>query len=177
MEENNDFCILSRIDCRDKELADNAENLQSYLNDKFNHKISVEKIDDETISVVFSIKQDSSIGVKKVTESIQEAIFKFKEEIENPMSNVEFIPLEGYFVNYLKEDIKDALKQKRKLCIVDSYDNYLRFIKGKLMKLNHYCIKYDEELYVPIATYCLEGNLDKVKELVKDKLSLNEEWP
>ena len=91
--------------------------------------------------------------------------------INAELKTSEFIPLSGISVETLKSDVVDAVKDKRDLVIVDTYNNCMKFILEKVTTIiNQYRIPYMSEEYSDTVLYVYEGNIKKLRELYKDKL-------
>lgn len=121
------------------------------------------------------MKNGQRIGTlpKNMTDKISNVLEEFrKKAIKTEFSTTEFIPLSGYPIENLQEDIKEAIKNKRNFCIVDKYSEYIRFASGNTTSLNQSKVMYLSNEYSDIAIYIYEGNIKKLKELYKDKLSV-----
>lgn len=108
---------------------------------------------------------------KNMTEKISAVIENFREKaIKKEFMTTEFIPLNGYPLENLQEDIKDAIKNKRNFCVIDKYSDYLKFSKGEITKLNQKKVEFLSNEYSDTAIYIYEGNLKKLKEIYKNQL-------
>lgn len=109
---------------------------------------------------------------KSMTDKLCMIIDDFIERAINAeLETSEFIPLSGISVETLKSDVVDAVKDKRDLVIVDTYNNCMKFILEKVTTIiNQYRIPYMSEEYSDVVLYVYEGNMKKLRELYKDKL-------
>lgn len=109
---------------------------------------------------------------KSMTDKLCMIIDDFIERAINAeLETSEFIPLSGISVETLKSDVIDAVKDKRDLVIVDTYNNCMKFILEKVTTIiNQYRIPYMSEEYSDVVLYVYEGNMKKLRELYKDKL-------
>lgn len=112
------------------------------------------------------------IGVEKdVMDGIMEIITKFTTSaIRKELQQTEFIPLEGYSEDLLKEDTKKAVEGKRNLCIIDTYGNYLKNEKSRKYEYNQYVIEYGTDEYSNAVIMLITGKLSELKKLYKKKL-------
>lgn len=109
---------------------------------------------------------------QSMTDKLSSIIDDFIERAINAeLKTSEFIPLSGISVETLKSDVIDAVKDKRDLVIVDTYNNCMKFILEKVTTIiNQYRIPYMSEEYSDTVLYVYEGNIKKLRELYKDKL-------
>ena len=109
---------------------------------------------------------------KSMTDKLCMIIDDFIERAINAeLKTSEIIPLSGISVETLKSDVVDAVKDKRDLVIVDTYNNCMKFILEKVTTIiNQYRIPYMSEEYSDVVLYVYEGNMKKLRELYKDKL-------
>ena len=130
---------------------------------------SVQKIGDSNSSS-YRIAIDS----RKV-ESINRVLNKFTRcALKKELMSTEFVPLEGYPEDNLKEEIVAALEGKRKLCILKDYDEYLSMQEKDLYVFHQYILEYGTNEYVNAILYIRNGNFNKLKELYSDKLVLTD---
>lgn len=84
----------------------------------------------------------------------------------------EFIPLSGYPIENLKDEIKEALKNKRNFCIIDTYENYL-----KLKELNYVFqqayVEFGTTEYSKTAILINKGDIEGLRAMWSDKLIAN----
>lgn len=145
--------------------------------------MEVQNLNDGRCLIMFHIdipetkgmKDGQRIGAlpKNMTERISRVIEEFRTKaMKQEFSSTEFIPLSGYPIESLQKDIKEAIKNKRNFCIIDKYSEYLRFSNGETTKLNQTKVNYHSNEYSDAAIYIYEGNLKKLKDIYKDKLTL-----
>lgn len=144
--------------------------------------ISLQNLNDGRCVITFSFNLPNSDNMKdgqrinslpkSLTEKLTDLLEEFKgRAIKKEFVTTEFIPLSGYSLDKLQEDVKDAVKNKRNFCIVDKYSEYLKFAAGDITTLKQGNFAYLSNDYSNIALYIYEGNLKKLRETYKDKLS------
>ena len=115
-----------------------------------------------------------AIDSRKV-DSINRVLSKFTRcALKKELSTTEFVPLEGYPEENLKEEIVAALKGKRKLCILKDYEEYLSMQEKEQYIFHQYILEYGTNEYVDAVLYIRGGNLSKLKELYGDRLVLTD---
>lgn len=113
-----------------------------------------------------------AIDSKKV-ESINKVLNKFTRcALKKELSTTEFVPLNGYPEDNLKDEIIEALQGKRKLCILRDYEEYLNMQDKELYIFHQYMLEYGTNEYIDAILFIRNGNLDKLRELYNDKLVL-----
>lgn len=119
----------------------------------------IEDISDNCISLSIPIKIDESTiknGVGKLdphlAELLTDTFNNFVTECLNKeVRSTEIIPLKGYPLQSLKEDIKEAITQKRNFCVIDTYENYKKFNERESVSLNQVKFKYLSDEYCDLA--------------------------
>lgn len=111
---------------------------------------------------------------KKTADAIDDLISKFAElASKEKTKTTEFLPLEGYDIEKMKEDIINAIRNKRNFLIIDSYDSYLSN-QNKMDEMeivyNQYAIEFGTDEYADVALMIYEGNLETLRATYKDKL-------
>ena len=115
-----------------------------------------------------------AIDSRKV-ESINRVLNKFTRcALKKELSTTEFVPLEGYPEENLKEEIISALKGKRKLCILKDYDEYLSMQEKGLYVFHQYILEYGTNEYIDAVLFIRNGNFKKLRDLYSDKLVLTD---
>lgn len=113
-----------------------------------------------------------AIDSRKV-DSINRVLNKFTRcALKKELSTTEFVPLEGYPEENLREEIVAAIKGKRRLCILKDYDEYLNMQKKEEYIFHQYILEYGTNEYADAVLYIRFGNLSKLRELYSDKLVL-----
>lgn len=99
-----------------------------------------------------------------VTEHLSSVLETFsRRALEEELEKIEFIPLSGYSMDKLKEDIELAIKDKRDLVLVDTYDNYRKLVKQKTAELNQCRFEYLDNDYADVAFLIHSGNIKELK--------------
>ena len=93
--------------------------------------------------------------------------------LRKEFKSTEFIPLSGYPVENLQIDIQEAVKNKRNLCIIDDYAEYLKMQKDKRsgeFKLRQFMVEYGSPEYSECAILLYQGKLEELKTMYSEKL-------
>ena len=118
----------------------------------------------------------SEIGEK--VKNISNVINRFSiAAIKHKFKKIEFVPLYGYPIEKLKDEIPLAVQNKRDLNIVIDFANYERGVNGesKDYTFNQYLIPYGTEEYTNVVLDVMGGRLSKLRKEYKDKLK-NVSW-
>ena len=94
------------------------------------------------------------------------------EIINKKMSAIEIIPLKGYPIESITEDVKNAVDKKLTICVIDNYRNYQKFNSGLIRELNYTNYKYLSDEYCNVVCYCLKGDLDGLTKYCSSNLTL-----
>lgn len=145
----------------------------------------IKKIDEESVLISLPCTIEGAENIENgerinnlpelVTDHLSTLIDTFtKKAIEEEMKEIEFIPLSGYPIDKLKEDIEQAIKDKRDLVLIDSYANYKKLANQEVLESKQCRFKYLDNDYADVAYLIHSGN---VKELKKYKSRLeNKSW-
>ena len=131
-------------------------------------KENIKKVNDETASVRF----DNVEGLRALYNVLNSFT---RVALKKELSTTEFIPLNGYPIESLQEDIKAAVKGKRKLCIIDEYSEYLRMQNENCLVYRQYVVDYGTSEYADAVLLLLEGNMSELKKIYSPKL-VRTEW-
>lgn len=131
-------------------------------------KDNIKKVSDDTAAVRF----ENVSGLKALYNVLNSFT---RVAIKKELKTTEFIPLNGYPVENLKEDIQAAVKGKRKLCIINDYSEYLEKQKDHTLVYHQYVIEYGTDEYANAVLMILDGNMDQLKEIYTPKL-VKTEW-
>ena len=115
-----------------------------------------------------SAEESGVVSLFKVLNSFVNSAIKKELKI------TEFIPLHGYPVENLQDDIVAAVKSKRNLCIIGEYEEYLDRQKSGNFSYHQYMIDHGTEEYVDAAMLIKDGNLDELRKLYEPKLVYTE---
>ena len=104
--------------------------------------------------------------IQKVTKLISKFTFL---AMRHRLKRTEFIPLYGYPVEDLQKDVVAALKNKRNLCIIDTYENYTK-LKDKEYSFPQYNINFGTSDYSKTVLILKKGDMKALRELWEPKL-------
>lgn len=160
-------------------LGDYFNNFVGYLKkcSSMPSDLEVSKKDENTAIVQFSMPENSVI--KKIDEQrsavrvdlgdANTAINGFiKAALKYKLRRTEFIPLTGYPLEDLREDVKSAIKNKRNFCILETYQEYLE--NNKEFSFNQYYINYGTSEYSDVAISIMNGEMDELRDVLVPKL-------
>ena len=136
-------------------------------------------IDDKSVGVA-NINPDSrmmSIGINaKHMDAFQKIISSFVScAISKEIKTTEFIPLYGYSISNLKEEVQEAVKNKRKLCIIKDYSEYTSMNSERKYVFHQYMVEPGTRDYTEAAILLYNEDIKKLREIFEDKLKL-ESW-
>ncbi|MBP3732260.1 MAG: hypothetical protein J6I84_03355 [Bacilli bacterium] len=130
---------------------------------------------DPSQNIVKKIENGMSIGVNMETmEVFQKIINSFiGSALRKELKTTEFIPLNGYPAENLKEDIQAAVKNKRKLCIIQDFSEYQAMSEknGKYV-FHQYMVEHGTHEYTEVAILLYQEKLDELKKIFEGKLKL-----
>ena len=108
----------------------------------------------------------------QVTEHLSNVLESFsKKAVDLEMKNLEFMPLSGYSLDQMKEDLIQAIKDKRDLVLIDTYSNYKKLVQKETTETNQCVLKYLDNDYADVAYLIYSGNLSELKKY-KSKLEV-----
>ena len=134
-------------------------------------------IQDNDIKSSSELRKSSVIGIKmEYMESISTEINRFVSiALKRELDSLEFIPLKGYPVEDLKNDVQSAVKNKRNLCLIKTYDEYLNSQNNESRKdafqFHQYIVWYGTDEYTDVAINLFNGELDELREKYEKRLS------
>jgi hypothetical protein len=149
----------------------------------------VTQIDEVTAQISFPIDDKSvvkmvtdnkmSIGIDPSSLSVFQTIINsfIGSALKKELKTTEFIPLYGYPKENLKVDIQEAVKNKRKLCIIKDYSEYLEMSEGKTNKyiFHQIFVEFGTHEYTEAAILLYNEKLEELREMFEDSLKL-EDW-
>ena len=152
----------------------------------------VERLDagGDVAVITFPVPEDSTF--KKVDENVgavgvnaekmsvfYSVIYKFlNSAIRSEFKRVEFLTLSGYGLENLKQDVKNAIENKRNFAILHTYQEYLDSQKlvpkgeKKEIQFNQVYVNYGTELYADVAILIQQGKIKELKKLVEPLFKL-----
>lgn len=150
-------------------------------------KAKVRQIEPNKAIVAFPISKDSIKKVSEETATVRfdnvsglQALYSVlnsftRVAIRKELKTTEFIPLNGYPVEDLQNDIKAAVKGKRKLCIIDDYSEYLQKQKDHNLVYHQYIVDYGTDEYANAVLMIIDGDLESLRKIYTPKL-VKTEW-
>lgn len=168
-----------------------------------NHKdcpkdLKVERVDSTTAMITFSSglssddlgqpNEDGMIGIptehamkiQKVSNIIKEFL---DSAIKHCIKTTEFIPLydfsgdkRNYSFEEMQEDVITAMKNKRNLCVIDKFQDYLDNNVVQKYCFNQHMIDYNKNAdeYVDFILLVKAGKLKELREMYSGKLTKTE---
>lgn len=119
-----------------------------------------------TSGKVVSVKKDFMQTLSdNINVFVRQALYK-------EQCRLEFIPLNGYPAESLKEDIQNAVKAKRSLCIIGEYEEFLRSKANNKdsYSFHQYIVEYGTDEYDEVAISLFNCELDELKKEYQNKL-------
>lgn len=147
---------------------------------------SVERLSDNTIKLGFPLPDGAinmtgsngvaAVKVPNVGPIVEKVINTFTNKALNyELLHTEFIPLSGYPLKDLQEDVKKSVSGKRNLCVLKTYDEYLKSEKDHKYEFNQLMVDYGTNDWADIVLLILDGDMDALREMCSHRLKL-EEW-
>lgn len=90
------------------------------------------------------------------------------------LEHTEFIPINGYPIENLQKDILESVKNKRNLCVIRSYDEYLKMEKEQKYQFNQVYLNYGTQEWADLVLMIQEGDLDEIRKVYSSKLEFTE---
>lgn len=114
---------------------------------------------------------------KSILEKLNHVINLFVNSgLKKELKTTEFIPLNGYSVSNMQEEILKAVKNKRKICIIKDYQEYLNNgIEKNSYRFNQYMIDYGTDEYYNAVILINSGDFETLKKDYIPKLKA-ENW-
>ena len=151
--------------------------------DYLNKGLKIKKVDDFCSMIIIPcdinvdyVQESGKINnvPSEITEHVGRIIETFTSKaIDQELENLEFIPLSGYSIKKLQEEIDDAVKDKRDLVLIDTFENYLKLASHETLETNQKHIKYLGEDYADVAYILHTGNKKELKKY-ESELKLKE---
>lgn len=127
-----------------------------------------------------SIKNDSENGVGYIAvepenmEIFGNVINKFvNAALRKEFKTTEFIPLEGYPIEKLRNEIRSALENKRNFCIIDTYENYLKLTQKNNYEFNQAILEFGSTDYAKTAVLVYRGDIEGLRKMWSGRLKLD----
>ena len=127
-----------------------------------------------------SIKNDSENGVGYIAvepenmEIFGNVINKFvNAALRKEFKTTEFIPLEGYPIEKLRNEIRSALENKRNFCIIDTYENYLKLTQKNNYEFNQAILEFGSTDYAKTAVLVYRGDIEGLRKMWSERLKLD----
>jgi hypothetical protein len=141
---------------------------------------SVRQSSSDTAKISFPIPEGTTIakggGSFAINlMSLMDVINKFAgTALRYELEHTEFIPINGYPLKDLKKDIVASVKNKRGLCILGDYAEYLSMEKEHKYQFHQVYVNYGTPEWADIVLMILEGDMGKMRELYTPKLEFTE---
>jgi hypothetical protein len=141
---------------------------------------SVRQASSDTAKISFPIPEGTTIakggGSFAVNlMSLMDVINKFAgTALRYELEHTEFIPINGYPLKDLKKDIVASVKNKRNLCVLGDYAEYLSMEKEHKYQFHQVYVNYGTPEWADIVLMILEGDMGKMRELYTPKLEFTE---
>ena len=175
-------------------LIENKEHLQKYLensnlpknssisNDMAGRKnvcnIEIPYIPDESAEVINRGNGVISLPVpSELLNELSTGVNNFSSDcIKRISQSIEIIPLKGYDIDLISEDIKKAIENKRDFCIIRDYQDYLDGRNIFTDNLDIAIYKYLSDEYCNIVVECVsKKSLSGLRKLTEKDLK-KPEW-
>lgn len=113
---------------------------------------------------------------KDIIDELTTVVNTFSSDcIKKIMGSTEIIPLKGYSIENIAEDIKKAIDNKRDICIIRDYQDYLDGKNIFTDGLEIAIYKFMSDMYCNIAIECVSGrSLKGLKKLTEKDLKVPE---
>lgn len=135
-------------------------------------------VDDKSVVKMVSDNK-MSIGIDPSSISVFQTIINsfIGSALKKELRTTEFIPLYGYPRENLKVDIQEAVKNKRNLCIIKDYSEYLEMSEGKSHKyiFHQKIVEFGTSEYTEAAILLYNEKLEELRESFESSLKL-EDW-
>lgn len=135
-------------------------------------------VDKSDLQTKREFENQGVIGIKmEYMKSISDELNHFVlYALRKQLKSVEFIPLQGYPVENLMKEVKDAVKGKRSFCIIKTYEEYLKSQENETSKdsylFHQYIVDYGTDEYADVAINLYKGELDDLRKKYESKLKL-----
>lgn len=133
---------------------------------------------DNSGSIIKSSENRMAIGINETSMTVfQNIINSFVEcALKKELKTTEFIPLRGYPREELMKDIQEAVKNKRKLCIIKDFSEYKAMHEEGHKYIFHQAIvEYGTHEYSEASILLFNGELGTLRKMYENKLVL-ENW-
>lgn len=165
-------------------------NLEGLLLNKssFPDGLELTRCGENEVEITFPIPENAE--QKKMTENtygimIEDSAGKFQNlnktinlfinsGMRKELSITEFIPLNGYPQEDLVKDIKESKKNKRNLCIIKDFSEYIRNQESREYKFNQKLVEYGTSEWADIILEILspDFSLSKLRKKYNNQLEL-----
>lgn len=138
---------------------------------------SVQQVSPETAKILIPIttidKEKEALGFN--VSPVMGVIDKFTiHALRYELEHTEFIPLKGYPLENLKEDIKVSVSKKRNLCVLADYDEYLRMEAEHNYTFHQVYCDYGTDEWADVVLDILSDDLEGLNNRLQPKLTLTE---
>lgn len=144
--------------------------------------VVIEKVNPKKALITFStdisqedIENDEKVKMKPVNELMKTLYNFIVGAIRHEYKQTEFIPLSGYPIENMQKEIGAAVKNKRRLCIIKDYDEFLNAEKTSKPVYHQYVVEPDSSEYADVVIMIYKGDVEQLNKIYKNKLKL-EDW-
>ena len=128
-------------------------------------------------SIIKASENKMAIGINENSMNVFQGIINSFLEcaLKRELKTTEFIPLHGYPKEELQKDIQEAVKNKRKLCIIKDFSEYKAMSGEKKYIFYQAMVEYGTHEYSEASILLFKGELKTLREMYEEKLVL-ENW-
>jgi hypothetical protein len=94
--------------------------------------------------------------------------------LQYELSHTEFIPINGYPLENLKEDIRTSVKNKRNLCVLGEYEEYLNMESQHKYQFHQVYLNYGTSEWADLVLMILSSDMEEIRKLYTPKLEFTE---
>lgn len=150
--------------------------------DKMPIGYSVQQSSSDTAKISFPIPDDTKISNSEGVGRFAVNLTSLMGVIDNfagtalryELEHTEFIPINGYPLEDLKKDIQASVKNKRNLCVLNDYVEYLNMEKEHKYQFTQRYVDYGTSEWSDLVLMILEGDMEKIREIYTPKLVFTE---
>lgn len=150
--------------------------------DKMPEGYSIHQSSSDTAKISFPIPEGSTVsnseGVGRFVvnlSSMMGVIDNFAgSALRYELEHTEFIPISGYPLESLQKDIEASVKNKRNLCVLKDYAEYLSMEKEHKYQFTQKYINYGTDEWADLVLLIRLGDMEKIREIYTPLLEFTE---